>query len=210
MQLFNPRRLPRFTLSDSDIQALGSGQVVVCDGFLGAACAAAATLEVAEFLDDLRPGGMGRAAARWYAAAERGDEMTWLDENSLGPALRHYWDQLETVQQVLNQRAYLGLRSFDVQLAQYRTPGAYYARHADAFQVRARRRMTLIYYLNPDWKPDDGGVLRAYAGDGVRDIEPVFDRAVLFLAAEVEHEVLPCHRTRTALTAWFYGPDAVL
>lgn len=184
--------------------------MVIRDGFLGAKRAAALVLEVADFVDDLRPGGMGRAAARWYSGAERGDDMTWLDKDRAGPMLRALWARLAAVQHTLNRRAYLGLRSFDLQLAQYRTPGARYARHADAFQVHARRRLTLIYYLNPAWQPEDGGVLRAFAKSGVCDIEPVFDRAVLFLSAEVEHEVLPCYGTRTALTAWFYGADSVL
>ena len=37
---------------------------------------------------------------------------------------------------------------------------------------------------------------------------PGVDRLVVFLSDRVEHEVLPAHAERWAVTAWYYGPGA--
>lgn len=204
-------RTPRrdITLSDDEIQALGQGHAVIRDQVMGPALATQIAADVQVFADELQPARMGRGAARWLDATERGDEITWIDPTDAAPASLHdLWDRLEALRLHLNQAAYLGLRRFDLQLAQYRQYGARYARHADAFRVQTRRRLTAIYYVNPCWIPAHGGVLRLYTPDGSRDVEPLLDRLVLFLSEQVEHEVLPSFALRTALTAWFYG-DAV-
>jgi hypothetical protein len=86
------------------------------------------------------------------------------------------------------------------------------------------RRVTLCYYLNEGWSAEeDGGALRVHdavpdedpqrtgvpsggSADGYRDIEPVANRLVIFLADRVVHEVLPAMRDRTALTVWLSAP----
>lgn len=194
-------------LSDDEIRALGHGDPIVRDAVLGPELAGHIVTELRQYTGDLQPAGMGRGAARWFDATERSDEITWIDPATAPPALRHLWDTLERLRQHLNQSAYLGLRRFDLQLAQYRLPGARYARHADAFRTQARRRVTAIYYANPGWVPEHGGIIRLYPPGGARDVEPLLDRMVLFLSEPVEHEVLPSFALRTALTAWYYGPD---
>ena len=67
--------------------------------------------------------------------------------------------------------------------------------------------MTAIYYANPDWRPEHGGQLRLYLDSGPQEVEPTLDRLVVFLSEQLDHEVLPAHAPRLALTAWFYGPD---
>lgn len=194
-------------LSDEEIRALGNGYPVVRDAVLGPPGAGQIVAALPRYADDLQPAAMGRGVTRWREVTERGDEITWIEPDTAPPALRLLWDLLEHLRHHLNQCAYLGLRRFDLQLAQYRQPGARYARHADAFRVRARRRVTAIYYANPDWCPAHGGVLRLYPPTGVHDVPPVLDRMVLFLSELVEHEVLPSFALRTAITAWFYGND---
>lgn len=44
--------------------------------------------------------------------------------------------------------------------------GARYTRHCDNAD-RNGRRLTALLYLNPDWKPTDGGSLRVFEPDGV-------------------------------------------
>ena len=96
------------------------------------------------------------------------------------------------------------------QLAVY-PDGAAYSRHRDAFPddgtEEEQRRVTAVVYLNPEWLPSAGGVLRAFlppaAGGGSRDVEPRGGRLLLFLSGAVDHEVLPaCGQERVAISAW--------
>ena len=74
-----------------------------------------------------------------------------------------------------------------------------------------KRKLTAILYLNDEWDARrDGGCLRAYLSGGggeYRDIEPRAGRVLLFDSTTIEHEVLPCVRTRMALTLWAVTPD---
>eukprot|EP01052_Picozoa_sp_SAG31_P019413 SAG31_NODE_1413_length_8459_cov_7.720215_5_plen_104_part_00 len=60
---------------------------------------------------------------------------------------------------------------------------AAYIRHCDNPNQNGRR-LTAIYYLNPDWEPSCGGALRVYAGPSDvsvgTDIEPLADRCAQF------------------------------
>jgi SM-20-related protein len=82
--------------------------------------------------------------------------------------------------------------------------------------------VTAIYYVNPGWRPEDGGALRLHAQgtDGADatdaatsaeavDLAPLLDRLIVFLSERVEHEVLPTKSTRWAVTAWFRPRDAL-
>lgn len=131
-------------------------------------------------------------------AAVRSDETTWVDASPLH-------ETFEALRQELNRTAYLGLTRFDVQLARYGA-GARYVRHRDAFPGSDNRRVTAIVYLNEAWRPEHGGQLRLHVEPPV-DVEPVLGRLVVFLSDRIEHEVLPAHAERFALTAWYYGPS---
>jgi hypothetical protein len=51
-------------------------------------------------------------------------------------------------------------------------------------QIAAHRRLNLLVYLTPDWHPDFGGQLELWDQTGsrlVQRIEPIFNRAVLFV-----------------------------
>jgi SM-20-related protein len=185
-----------FRLTDAEVQALGDGDLVLRDHFLGATTAAALVAECAALAARARPAGVGRDHR--LDAAIRSDDILWVDDDAL-PTFRA---TVATVAAELARAAYLGVRTTELQLAIYRTPGAAYARHADAFRGQASRRATLIYYLNAGWQPDHGGQLRAHTPAGSRDVDPLLDRAVLFLSDRLDHEVLPSHAPRMALTAW--------
>ena len=59
-------------------------------------------------------------------------------------------------------------------------------------------------YLNDGWQAEDGGQLRLYLADGqVRDVLPEAGTLVVFLSADIPHEVLPASRDRLSLTGWF-------
>jgi len=55
-----------------------------------------------------------------------------------------------------------------------------------------------------DWKEEDGGELRMYLVEGKQvDVQPKGGRLLIFLSGMVDHEVLPSHNHRVALTGWF-------
>ena len=96
-----------------------------------------------------------------------------------------------------------------VQLAWYPGDGTGYVKHLDSGRAssgstaeelkKSRRKVTALYYLNPDWCVRDGGQLRLFLrpdavstrADGAKiwDIAPTLDKLVIFRSDLVEHEV---------------------
>jgi SM-20-related protein len=194
-----------------DVRALAEPGVLVRDGWLGQVAAGAVLGEVEALVHAraLRPAGVSRGAHHRVDAEVRGDAIAWLAPETAGPALARLLAAFDTLREALNREAYLGLARTEVQLARYPGGGAGYRRHRDAFPGRSNRRVTALYYLNPSWRPEDGGLLRCHLDGGPLDVEPVADRLVCFLSEHVEHEVLPAVAPRLAVTAWFYGRDHV-
>ena len=86
--------------------------------------------------------------------------------------------------------------------------GTRYQKHVDNPRLRTasavdnRRRITVLYYLNRDWRSLAGGCLRLHNTAPPEDIEPAFNRVVFFLSELVLHEVLPTNDARLAVTVW--------
>ena len=117
-----------------------------------------------------------------------------------------YLNEMETLRQAMNGLLYLGLRDYECHFSHY-PEGAAYQRHRDRFRSDNARTLSTVYYLNEGWTPADGGVLRMHLQntDGsVRalDIQPDGGRLVLFLSAEIEHEVCVTRRDRYSITGW--------
>jgi SM-20-related protein len=193
----------------SEVRALTEPGVLVRDGWLGQAAAGAVLGEVETLVHAgaLRPAGVSRGAHHRVDAETRGDAIAWLAPEAAGPALAALLAGFDALREALSREAYLGLARTEVQLARYPGGGAGYRRHRDAFPGRSNRRVTALYYLNPDWQPAHGGLLRCHLDGGPLEVEPVADRLVCFLSERVEHEVLPAFAPRLAVTAWFYGRD---
>jgi SM-20-related protein len=98
---------------------------------------------------------------------------------------------------------YLGLEDFESHFALY-PPGAFYLKHLDRFRDNDRRTVSAVLYLNQDWQAEQGGALRLYLADGeTRDVLPQAGSLLVFLSADMPHEVLPATRDRLSLTGWF-------
>jgi SM-20-related protein len=150
-----------------------------------------------------RVGGLAGAQRREKI---RGDFTCWLRE-PLFPAEHSLLKQLEQLRLELNRDAYLGLFELELHYARY-PPGAGYARHVDQPLGTTLRKVSLVLYLNVDWEPPDGGVLRIHeTNDRTLDIEPVGGRLVCFLTPGREHEVLPARRERLSISGWFRGRE---
>jgi SM-20-related protein len=192
-----------------DVRALDTPGVLVRDGWLGRRAAEAVRDEVETLVraGALRPAGVSRGAHHRIDPETRGDAIAWLAPGTAGPAVAGLFAAFGALREALNREAYLGLARTEFQLARYPGGGAGYRRHRDAFPGRSNRRVTALYYLNPAWRPEDGGQLRCHLDGGPLDMAPVADRLVCFLSERVEHEVLPAFAPRLAVTAWFYGRD---
>ena len=91
----------------------------------------------------------------------------------------------------LNRAFFLGLEDYESHFALY-PPGAFYQKHLDRFRDDDRRTLSAVFYLNADWQPEQGGALRLYPeGGGELDVLPTAGTLVLFMSAELPHEVLP-------------------
>jgi SM-20-related protein len=80
--------------------------------------------------------------------------------------------------------------------------GSFYKRHLDQFKQDDHRKLSLICYLNEDWKETHGGQLRMHLPLGMVDVLPIGGKLVCFRSDMIEHEVLPATRERYSLTGW--------
>jgi len=150
--------------------------------------------------------GVGRDAARLQRSDLRSDRILWLEPDAADLVQKPFWHSLDALRLALNETLQLGLFSFEAHYSVY-PPGAFYRRHCDQFRDSHGspdiRVISCAMYLNEGWHATDGGALRIYNGDRVRDVYPEGGTLVCFLSDRFEHEVLPATRERRALTGWF-------
>lgn len=160
-----------------------------------------------------RPAGVGRGAGWTHRPDIRGDEVCWLDERPPCPALEAVLEELQALKAHLNRTLFAGLEEFEVHLARYGR-GAFYARHIDQFEDTTRRAISVVLYLNHQWRRQDGGALRLWTtpAPGRRppsgrtpyiEILPQAGTLVAFQSANFWHEVRRARRPRLSLTGWF-------
>ena len=151
---------------------------------------------------------VGRGGLRRQRPGIRGDATLWLDDPRCGPAARRFLAGMDALRIALNRRLYLGLDEVEAHYAAY-PPGAGYARHRDRFAPDESQRdrcgnarvLSLVSYLNHDWRGEDGGALRLYLPAGAVDVDPSGGRSICFLSG-IEHEVLPAARERLSIAGW--------
>ena len=183
----------------------------VCDEFL-AADEARAILNLDYFkkgVETFQKAGIGKKQDLQINESIRGDYIHWLDKENAPEAAKVYLNRLSQLIDYLNRSLYLSLKDFEVHLTIY-PPGSYYKRHLDQFRSDDHRKLSVICYLNPDWKEEDGGQLRMYPASGQLDIQPVMGRLVCFRSDRIEHEVLPATRDRRSITGWILDQYADL
>ena len=151
----------------------------------------------------LKQAGIGRKNDFHIEQSIRSDEIKWFDENNTNEYQKEYLKISQQLQDAINQRFFLGLFELEVHYALY-SPSAFYKRHLDQHKNQDTRVITLITYLNENWKNEDGGELQLYLKNGdTISISPEAGTVVCFFSADFEHEVLPAKRERMSLTGWF-------
>lgn len=156
----------------------------------------------------LKQAGIGKNAEHLTNTDIRSDYIYWLDENDteLQSLFFHFITELT---QALNRRFYLGLKEHEFHLALY-PPGSFYKKHRDAFKSDDARKITVLLYLNQNWKHEDGGELILYKDDNSSlTIEPLGGRLLVF-ESEMEHEVLLSKANRYSLTGWIKNKSRLI
>lgn len=200
--------LPTPILDAEHGRALGEGRAVIVDQVWPVRAVEGLRL-AAERLwagGELDPAGVGRDGHR--DPRVRRDWTTWLEADGQGEAsLAELWRWLERLRSALVEATWVSLQRFSVQLACYPGGGAHYARHVDALPGDPNRLLTALVYLNPGWRPTDGGQLRVWEPQGCREIDPLAGRLVVFRSDALPHAVLPAHARRWAVAAWYRGAE---
>ncbi|MGP1609828.1 MAG: 2OG-Fe(II) oxygenase [Burkholderiales bacterium] len=153
--------------------------------------------------DAFKTAGTGRQQDYYRDASVRSDVIRWLNTGTAADA--QYLQAMEVLRLALNSRLYLGLLDYECHYARY-APGAFYRKHVDAFAGRANRVLSTVYYLNADWREEEGGELALYAKEGAEPVErvlPQLNRLVVFLSEGFPHEVKPATRARHSIAGWF-------
>lgn len=150
--------------------------------------------------EDFKAAGIGPLTNHQIVPSIRKDFIYWInkdEDESIEKALELFDD----VTQALRRYCFLSISDSEFHLAHYPS-GAYYHKHVDQFKNRGNRLISLILYLNKDWKKGDGGELRIFKEDGFELIEPIGKRLVMFKSDLVPHEVLKTNVSRYSLTGW--------
>jgi SM-20-related protein len=131
----------------------------------------------------------------------RGDYIQWINPESASAPIHLYLQRLKELAQYLNRSLFLSLKDSEIHMTLYPV-GTFYKRHLDQFRSDDHRKISVICYLNKDWKQEDGGQLVLHLKDGPVDVLPAAGKIVCFRSDLIEHEVLPATRERLSLTGW--------
>jgi SM-20-related protein len=151
--------------------------------------------------------GVGRGGRHVTDTRIRRARIKWL--TGATPAQAEFLAQADVLREAINRRLFLGLFEFEAQFAL--TPvGGFYARHLDSFEGTRNRVVSLVTYLDANWREGDGGVLRIWTPEPCQagmpktiDVLPDRGTLVLMLSESVPHEVLTSNRTRSSIAGWF-------
>ena len=153
--------------------------------------------------------GIGKNQDLQINEAIRGDYIQWVDRNTAPAPVKVYLDKLQALIQAVNQGLFLSLKDYEVHMTVY-PPGSFYKRHLDQFKKDDHRKLSVICYLNEDWREEHGGQLRMHLPNETLDFLPLAGRLVCFRSDQIEHEVIAGTRERRSLTGWMLDQVAEL
>ncbi len=155
---------------------------------------------------DFRAARIGSGKDQHLAPEIRSDRILWIDDEPTAPQ-QAYMATLDALRVEINRETFLGLFEWEGHLACY-PEGSHYRQHLDVFAHARQRKVSTVLYLNPAWRPGDGGELRIWTTPGSPDgpyvdVEPRYGTLVSFLSEDYFHEVLPTRVPRFSVTGWF-------
>lgn len=204
-ELFEQMDFVENPLFESIIQDLLERQYAVVDGFFSQEEVALlrSNLLVKYEEDRFRKSAIGNKFNEEVIKSIRGDFILWMDESKADATERLFFDKVNTLISYLNKTCFLGIQQKEFHYAVYPT-GTFYKRHLDTFQNDDRRKLSFVFYLNEDpWPVENGGELRLYLEEGVKDVLPLAGRVVIFESQLLEHEVVVVKKSeRLSITGW--------
>lgn len=157
----------------------------------------------------LKKAGIGKRDTFEVNEQLRGDFIQWINEDHKIPEVELFLVKLQEIISELNRIFYLGIRDFESHFTRY-PEGTRYVAHSDRHHKGSARVVSFVYYLNENWKVEDGGILRVYNEDkSFFDIEPQFGRLAVFLSDKI-HEVLTTNRVRRSITGWMLNESRII
>ena len=150
--------------------------------------------------DRLKKAGMGTLAEYTVEESIRGDYICWLNTLQPPALLRTVFAFVEDMILHFRESYFLPIKDWETHATLY-PPGSRFARHSDRFKHTDHRLISVVLYVNHNWKSGDGGELVLYGDEGSVTVEPVGGRMVIF-RSDIEHEVLYTACDRYSLTAW--------
>lgn len=145
--------------------------------------------------------GIGQNQDNQVQSQIRNDKTFWFDRNSSNLTQGLLLDQIDLLRIEFNQKLFLNLQDFEGHYASYEA-GGFYQRHRDNFRNSSSRCVSVIFYLNQDWRKKNGGELRLFHQGSHLDVVPNGGTMVCFMSQDFEHEVLTCRVERHSFTGW--------
>lgn len=132
----------------------------------------------------------------------RRDQILWLEDVEQEPAIQTYFNTVNTLASSLNQALFLGLHYFESHFAVYNV-GDFYRKHVDQFAKTSTRKISCVYYLNPQWQENFGGELKLYDSNHnlLETVIPWGNRFICF-TSDLPHEVCETHHLRFSIAGW--------
>jgi SM-20-related protein len=125
---------------------------------------------------------IGKGTSSNVDHAQRGDFIQWLDPENANIALDPYWQLVNLIQISLNRHFYMGLNFFESHMACY-PKGSFYKRHSDRHKSGSTRKVSFVYYLNPSWSEEKGGLLNIFNDNETKaTVVPFIGHCIVFLS----------------------------
>jgi SM-20-related protein len=153
-----------------------------------------------------KPAGVSKA--HLIVSDIRSDEICWFEPHELLPAQESLWERLQSLREELNRELFLGLWDLEGHFAAY-PQGGFYRRHLDRFSNDDARTVTVVLYLNENWRPNHGGELVIFTGGSSNEtercviVEPRAGTLVVFMSAKIEHQVRQAYAARQSFAGWY-------
>lgn len=159
-------------------------------------------VELAKIDVGFKLGGIAGGTKKKVDRSRRRNKIRWIDAKNKYEA--EYLSFTNDLSEYLNRSLFLGLKYYESHFAIYEE-GDFYEKHFDAFKNSKNRILTTVYYLNQDWKEENGGELVIYdANDNfLTRVIPRLNTLVLFLSDKFPHEVLPAKVKRYSIAGWY-------
>ncbi|MCB0663778.1 MAG: 2OG-Fe(II) oxygenase [Saprospiraceae bacterium] len=193
---------------DQLVDDLTENSFAIVDDFLSPVEVSSLSQLLADQFDagDFKLAGIGNMQNFNVDKQIRNDHISWLDPESTDPGIVNLFHKIDGVVSYLNRTCFLALSEYEFHFARYQ-PGSFFKRHLDAFKTDDSRKISMVMYLNENWKAEEGGAIHLYVPgpDGTETtkvVYPIAGRLVCFRSDILEHEVIPATRARMSITGW--------